>query len=241
MSLDAQTHALLTAVARRSAAETDGSAYDILEAVGEFAQERGIPASAAEMEHLADAAAVEHTAARFVAEGYAAFDEVCEDVTTTMAEEEQITLAPATVQAIVAAAWDARLQEQRTWPDVTDNDRLARAFDDLEASGIVAREDFTCCAQCAANEIDDEIRPGSAPEGYVYFHNQDTQRAVEGGPLLLGFGSFVAAGHPDYPALSRTVGTRVMAALSAHGLTADWDGDPGRRIAVTLAWRKRLP
>jgi hypothetical protein len=46
---------------------------------------------------------------------------------------------------LVGPAFAAHLDAQRNWPARTDSDRLTDAFRALDAAGIVAREDFTCC------------------------------------------------------------------------------------------------
>ena len=43
---------------------------------------------------------------------------------------------------------EARVAQQAGWPDEPTN--LDRAFAGLEAIGILARQDFTCCGTCAA-------------------------------------------------------------------------------------------
>ncbi len=53
--------------------------------------------------------------------------------------------------ALRAALADHRAAEQ-AWSDSTDCDRLDAAFDALEAEGIVARQNFTCCGTCGASE-----------------------------------------------------------------------------------------
>ena len=47
--------------------------------------------------------------------------------------------------------------EQRTWPEITDYDRLHDAMQELSANSIVARENFSCCQNCGRAEITDEI------------------------------------------------------------------------------------
>ena len=73
-------------------------------------------------------------------------------------------------------------------PSPTDHDRLDDAFFTLDEAGIVARQDFTCCASCGHHEIWEEI--GAEPaRGYVFFHWQDTETAARGDGLYLAYGS----------------------------------------------------
>src|SRR5262245_59010912 len=52
---------------------------------------------------------------------------------------------------------DKILQEQASWPEVTDCDRLDDAFAELTLLGIVSRQDFSCCGNCGVAEIGDEM------------------------------------------------------------------------------------
>ncbi|HEX4224098.1 MAG TPA: hypothetical protein VHZ97_17150 [Pseudonocardiaceae bacterium] len=137
--------------------------------------------------------------------------------------------------ALVVNLWRERVAEQRTWPEITDPDRVTSAFDQLNAKGIVARQDFACCQNCGVQEIRAEV--DYDPRGYTFFHGQDTDRAANGGGLWLTFGTFV-----DAPDTQETVGTEVVAALTEAGLSPTWNGDANRRITIhPLVWHKRLP
>ncbi|MFF2039139.1 DUF6891 domain-containing protein [Kitasatospora sp. NPDC058170] len=146
---------------------------------------------------------------------------------------------------LIAPLWQERLAEQASWPRTTDVDRLEEAFDALEEQDIVAAMDFTCCGGCGYAEIGGEADADS--RGFVFFHEQDTERAAAGGGLTLRYGGFRADGEPaesTAEAELRTVliGREVVAALEAVGLSVEWDGSPGQAITVTpLTWLNRLP
>jgi hypothetical protein len=129
--------------------------------------------------------------------------------------------------------------EEATWPAVTDCDRLDAAFAALEREGVVARQQFSCCGSCGAAEIWGEMaaaeEAGLAVRGYVFFHLQDTEAAVEGEGLYLSYGA-VAEG----PEAAEAIGRAVMDALEAKGLDPVWDGEWTRRIFVPIEWRRRL-
>ena len=130
------------------------------------------------------------------------------------------------------------LADQSTWPLITDCDRLDAAFADLEAEGIVARQNFTCCGTCGAAEIWDEAKAledlGTPVEGYAFYHMQDTEGAVEGDGVYLNYGG---ADGSDEAAVA--VGRRIVRQLEAHGLTTEWNGDIRQRIALSLDWKRR--
>ncbi|MFE4976944.1 DUF6891 domain-containing protein [Kitasatospora sp. NPDC056651] len=145
-------------------------------------------------------------------------------------------------ERIVAPLWTERLAEQEAWPETTDVDRLADAFDALEDQGVVAAMDFTCCTGCGYAEIGGEAGEGSV--GFVFFHQQDTEAAAAGRGLMLRYGGFRAGEEAAEVSERRTVevGRAVVAALAAVGLPAEWDGSPHTAIRVApLEWLNRLP
>ncbi|CAM5604313.1 DUF6891 domain-containing protein [Streptomyces chartreusis] len=129
-------------------------------------------------------------------------------------------------------AW-GRLDKQAAWEGVTDPERLTAAFRALEASGITARENFTCCRGCGMAEIGAEREDA---RGFVFFHGQVVEHAAEGHGLALYYGGFDGSEET-----TACIGHEVVAALDAAGLSTQWDGSPGISISVTpLDWRRRL-
>lgn len=170
----------------------------------------------------------EELARTLVHSGFHDEDEVVTAITDTFEDE----LSESDAEALVERVWGARVAEQATWPAETEADRLLAAFVTLEAHGIVARADFTCCNNCGNAEIAAEAEDNA--RGFVFFHQQDTERAVLGDGLYLSHGTF---GTTDPTA----VGEEIVAALAARDLPAEWDGNPGQRILVSpLTWQLRL-
>ena len=124
--------------------------------------------------------------------------------------------------------------EQASWDGPTDCDLLDRAFGNLEKSGIVARQNFTCCTNCGLAEIGDDVNDINEKDGYVFYHMQDTERAVEGGGLYFSYGVF---GGDETNSLA--IGKRVIEALQSVGLKPDWDGTFQQKIYLPLHWKKR--
>ncbi|MFE7579887.1 DUF6891 domain-containing protein [Streptomyces sp. NPDC057521] len=141
----------------------------------------------------------------------------------------------AQARELVERLWLERVEEQRSWADeVTDPDRLERAFARLDRGGITARENFTCCRSCGMSEIGAAGREDA--RGFVFFHGQGAEHAAAGHGLALYYGGF-----QDSPERTAAVGREVAAALSEAGLTVEWDGSPDKAIQLTgLDWRKRL-
>lgn len=129
-------------------------------------------------------------------------------------------------------------EDEKAWPARTDCDRLDGAFAALEANGIVARQNFTCCQTCGHADIWDEMKAvrdgGREVRGYTFFHWQDTEAAVEGSGLCLAYG---ATGEGEQAALG--VGDAIVAELRAAGLEATWPRDLRKRISVRIDWKKR--
>ena len=156
------------------------------------------------------------------------------------------TIDEAQLRTEARRALDAELaiyqREVKRWPKQTDNDRLDAAFRDLEDNhGILARQDYWCCQTCGNAAISDEMaktrtkkRPGAL--GYVYFHNQDTESAVNNAGLYLAYGSA-----DELDVRTRAVGRVIVSVLRDHGLAPSWDGDIGERIELPIDWRRRLP
>ncbi|MEP9358832.1 hypothetical protein [Sphingomonas sp. KR3-1] len=146
-------------------------------------------------------------------------------------------LRPLAQQALRQALAEQRAAE-RHWPDETDCDRLDAAFAQLEEDGVVARQNFSCCGNCGATEIWDEVRAvedtGTDVRGYAFYHMQDTEGAVEGNGLYLNYGA-CAEGEDAALAVAR----EIVAELEAHGLETQWDGTWDKRIGVMLDWKRR--
>lgn len=139
---------------------------------------------------------------------------------------------------MVADAIGHLKKEQQKWPPITDYDRLHGAFSDLEALGIVARENFSCCGNCGVHEIveemEDEIEEGKKVIGYTFFHQQDTERAIGNNGLFLSYGPA-----PEGQNSPLEIGMMVAQALSARGLNVKWGGSVKFRIEVVMDWKRR--
>ncbi|MFW0784144.1 hypothetical protein AAFP35_06445 [Gordonia sp. CPCC 206044] len=171
--------------------------------------------------------------------------------------------------AVARQLWAQRIDEQRGWSDTGDYGRLADAFAELDAAGILARMNFSCCSRCATQEIDAQRTPDPDRDdwylfrewAYVFFHEQDAERLADDDPMLyLGYSAFRP--HPSLPeelldamsdgdvqaertAYERTetlVGEQIVATLQRHGLDVRWSQARRDRIVVHVPqWRKPLP
>ncbi|MGW2407721.1 DUF6891 domain-containing protein [Streptomyces sp. NPDC001739] len=187
-------------------------------------------------------AEAEERAQAGIRSGFRAFHEVVRDVQDGF-DPAEAEVSKEEARRIVAQLWEQRLTEQAEWPEVTDPDRVARAFAALADQGLTARMDFTCCSSCALGEIGGERAEGD--RGFVFFHHQDTAAAAEGHGLAVRYGVYPGPGQDatEVPDEQRAeVGRTVAEALAGAGLPVRWDGDPDRVIDLApLDWRKRLP
>lgn len=153
-----------------------------------------------------------------------------EDLPTEEVVENEVNTIAALV---VTKALEECLKEQSTWVGMTDCDKLTNAFEELSENGIVAKENFTCCQTCGSYEISEYAVKGDY--GYVFYHQQDTERAVEGDGVYLSYGNLGLAKKPF-----EEITDQIVKTIEKHGLKVDWNGTSNTRMLVNLDWKKRL-
>lgn len=152
----------------------------------------------------------------------------------------------------------ARRAQQATFgSEASEALRLTRAFHDLEAQGVLARQDWTCCGTCGVAEIGDDVDDLRDWRGYVFFHTQDTDQLAENGSTYLNYGIFWPSHvtEAEFEAMGETeravryeretVGLMqrvVVPTLERHDITVDWDGSLAQRILLgNVSWYAPLP
>ncbi len=141
---------------------------------------------------------------------------------------------------LVDAEISALNLEQETWPEVTDTDRLELAFQALLQKGIVPRHNFTCCGTCGVAEIgceiEQEAKNGNVIKGYVFYHQQDTESAVDGYGLYFNYGAVDEnASDSDHIA----IGEMLASVLQENGFEVNWDNSLNKRVGLNLDWKRR--
>jgi hypothetical protein len=173
-----------------------------------------------------------------IAAGFRHLDTIITSAANRLSNYMELPFATLYAHSMVEEAVESHLEEQSTWPEQTDCDRLDAAFAELEKGGIICRQNFTCCGTCGSTEIWDEIEEtdnaANNVRGYVFYHGQDAVGAVEGAGCYLNYGSVVGT---ESAALS--VADEVVATLERHGLRTSWNGKLNRRIYVVLDWKRR--
>ena len=181
---------------------------------------------------------IQKFAEREVALGFDSDEEIVESANHLAFERSGREDIDPDVRRIVAEVADAHRIEEAGWDKPTDCDRIDEAFATLEQQAIVARQNFACCNNCGFAEIWDEVDAVEFPvEGYVFFHFQATERALDRGELLLAYGTLDEGNE----ALLH-VGRMIVNTLTRAGLKAVWaENDRSPIIISDLVWKKRRP
>lgn len=181
-----------------------------------------------------------------LAEGFQSPEAVCEQAVEIVCDEHDEPDLANAARAVLAKLLAERKNEQRSWPAVTDCDKLDAAFEQLNAMGIMARHHWTCCSNCAAAEMPDEFHrlggkwQGVPIIGYAYYHQQGSESAVDGAGVYLGFGSTERAPSAEvYKERSLRVARTVREVLESHGLKVTWNGTYGEKPHVAMRWQRR--
>lgn len=132
-------------------------------------------------------------------------------------------------------------ESQAQWPRTTDWDRLDNAFQSLDNNGIIALH-YAGNTQSdgladTMEVFDARQQAGETPQGYVFYHGQDVDTALESGRVHLAFGAFDNS-EESAAGVARTV----VSTVNRHGLHVSWDGSLDQRILIQpIEWRKRSP
>jgi len=132
---------------------------------------------------------------------------------------------------VLARTWIAEFtrelaQDAAGWPDVTDHDRLQRAFATLESAGLVVLQG--CEDHWAAKRLLDE----HPARGVVWFTAPDVWHAIDEGMLEVNVWHGTTANiAPGDELLGEVVG-----AFAGQGLRAHYDEG---RIEVAAHWQRR--
>lgn len=192
-------------------------------------------------EPIVDWSEVRAKARTIIQEGYDPVPRIEEDLLDCF-ELEVVPHIRAKIHQLVQEELREHEQDQNTWPTETDCDRLDLAFAQLEAVGILARQNFSCCSNCGNFEIRQEIAElqaqGRSLAGYAYFHFQDTESAVEEGRLYLAYGP---SGFSATEEAVIEIGRIVATSLRNAGLRVEWDENPAKRLCVAMNWQRRRP
>ncbi len=192
-----------------------------------------MPAAEAEIVELAD---------RIVRAGFATRDEAVGEIVEVIGHGEPTPELAQCAADAVDRALVAQDHDERMW-GTTDNDRLGHAAMALEANGILFRQNFACCQNCGftavAGEVDNAASLGQAVRGLVFFHWNDTERAVDGHGLGLSYTAVGDLKPEAHAAASLSIASELVSALRREGLAPKWSGKLNQRVKVPMRWQRR--
>src|SRR5262249_6922587 len=149
-------------------------------------------------------------------------DEIVNVVIDSFEDEAEPDELRSLVERLTGEAIRAHLELQKSWPEVTDCDRLDDALDELTGAGIVCRQHFQDDGADGEASIGAEMRAEAKyvkVRGYAFYPTSETTKAVEHGTLRIDYG---AAREGDKALVA--VGREIVEALGQHGLTTEWNG-----------------
>lgn len=141
------------------------------------------------------------------------------------------------LQSLVGPALRSKLKEERSWPQVTDCDRLDTVFAALEKAGICALSNAGYTMSDGESDVAEAVADAGDGRytGYCFYHGQDVERAVNGEGVMIAFGALT-----DDRNRQIQVGQSVADALRAAGFAVNWDGSIDTRIHVPVFdWKRR--
>jgi hypothetical protein len=180
------------------------------------------------------------TARHLVRGGYTSLEDIFYFVKSVV-EDEGFDASP---QELINTEIKQLKEEQTSWSGPTEFDRFSDVFESLFDEGIIALENLSCCQSCAIDELIEITESAEKKDpaslegtiGYTFFHEQDTETAVDGGGIWLSYGSFPL--QENDPAAIQ-VGKSVSKKLIEAGFNVHWDEDIKTRIHVPLKWQRK--
>lgn len=122
--------------------------------------------------------------------------------------------------------------DQRSWPELTDYERLQSAFEELVADDVAVLQG--CEDHWAAKELlDTYAAEGNVPRGVAWFTPPDVWHAIDEGMLEVNLWHGDTANVTAGDALLADV----VGVLARHGLAAHFDEG---RIEVSAHWQRSL-
>ena len=181
---------------------------------------------------------------REVAGGFASRKQIIQLAVEVFEGQDSESGLRALAEEMAASSFYQQRKAQKSWPLVTDCDRLDIAFAQLAEKDIVARHNFDCdledeeYIEDIIDEMDKVIASGKRARGYAFYHRLDVASAVEGTGLCISFGT---GRRSETEEGAVRIGQEVADALRQQGLAVDWSGSWKTRITVWLDWKRRRP
>src|SRR5215470_2473451 len=117
-----------------------------------------------------------------------------DDIQEMIGEVLEHAADEAMLRAAVEPELATKANAEKTWPRVTDCDRLDAVFAELDREGIIALQNAGFTISDGHSDVGERLaeRDRDQVKGYCFYHGQDLERAVAGGGLMLAFGDLDA-------------------------------------------------
>ena len=156
--------------------------------------------------------------------------EVISDLLEEGADEEML-------RESVSFEFKKKLEAEKTWPSVTDLDRLKSVFQTLESNGILCLHNAGYTMSDGHEDSNEALSsyPKGQFFGYCFYHGQDLERVVSGGGLMLAY-DHIDGDVPEKIKVAQTM----QQELEKAGFTLEWDGTTNQRINIPkFDWKHR--
>jgi len=137
----------------------------------------------------------------------------------------------------VSIEFRKKLEAEKSWPQVTDLDRLESMFLALKTKGILCLHNAGYTMSDGHETSNEALSAYSKAKffGYCFYHGQDLERAVSGGGLMLAYD------HVNGDVTEKIKVAQIMQQeLEKAGFTIEWDGTTNQRINISkFDWKNR--
>lgn len=174
---------------------------------------------------------------RYVWSGMHDAEEIVEIIDESVFEPGQIDHD--WLRAEIGKAFQQKRDEEETWPEVTDCDRLDAVFESLNERGVLALQNAGYTQSDGLSDVSALYHEAggeqSGIEGWCFYQGQDLERVMESGDLWLAFGH--VSGEDES---AEGIGRRIKQAFEAAGFSVEWDGSVTSRLRVVgVRWQRR--
>lgn len=158
------------------------------------------------------------------------------DVILDMFYEEEIN--ELWLKQLISVSYQAYRKEAENWQKPTDFDKLAKIFDELNESRIIALHRAGYTKQDGysdVSEVNGILKKRNIESvGYCFYHTQDLMRAISEGNLFLAFDDIT---QDDTKAIE--LGKLIVKKLNENGFSTEWNETVEQRIEIkNISWEK---
>ncbi|CAA9198634.1 DUF6892 domain-containing protein [Flavobacterium collinsii] len=165
--------------------------------------------------------------------------EIIDDLVLEEELEEQISSD--WIYSVIESEFEKLIYESKFWSHPTANEKLERVFDKLRTDyKFIALHDAGYTVEEGEEAVlEEEINliknKGYCSEGYCFYQEQDSQRAIESGILPIAFQKL----NNEDEEITLQIGCLVYAKLKEEGFKVNWNGNALSRIEIiNFNWQK---